>query len=167
MTSNRTRLLAPVLALALVSVHVLPAFAADSPTSAVKATHLVGVSSLKSGASATVSVQNGALQIDGKSGPTTIIKLSSVEDVYTGTEATQGGGKVGQAAKVGAMAAPYDAGAVLTLILWVKVDLLTVLYRGENGDLHSVLLTVTKGKADPLRSQMIAGGAHATERKAQ
>jgi hypothetical protein len=162
MNLNRSIFLVLILALAL------PAFAADNPSpDAITGTHLAGVPSLKSGASAKISIQNGALQIEGKTGPMTVVKLTSVEDVYAGTEVTQSGGKVGKAAKVGAMAAPYDTGAVLKLILRVKIDLLTVLYRGDNGDLHSVLLTVTKGKAEGLRSQMISGGAHVKEGKAE
>src|SRR5579862_4844281 len=115
---NLTRSCLPALILAMaVSVS---AFAADTPTDVVVGTHLAGVPSMKSGATAKLSVQNGALQIEGKTGPTTIVKLASVEDIYAGTEVTQSGGKVGKAAKVGAMAAPYDTGAVLKLILRVK-----------------------------------------------
>jgi hypothetical protein len=149
----------PLLVLAL----TLPAFAADKPGE-LTATHLVGAPALKSGESAKVAIQDGMLQLTGKTA-TANIKVSSIEDILTSTEATQAGGKAGTAAHVGAMAAPYDTGAVLTLILWTKVDLITVLYRGENGGLHSVLLTTPKGKADPLRSQLLAAGAHASERK--
>jgi hypothetical protein len=128
------------------------------------ATHLVGISGLQSGEKTKLTVQDGLLQVAGKI-TTVNIKVSSIEDILTSTEATQAGGKMGSAAKVGAMAAPYDTGAVLSLILWTKVDLVTVLYRGDNGGLHSVLLTVPKGKAEPLRSQLLAAGAHAPERK--
>jgi hypothetical protein len=141
----------------------LPAFAADKPGE-LTATNLVGAPSLKSGEKATITIQNGVLQLAGKIA-TANIKVSSIEDILTSTEATQAGGKMGTAAKVGAMAAPYDTGAVLTLILWTKVDLVTVLYRGESGGLHSILLTTAKGKAEPLRTQLIAAGAHASERK--
>jgi hypothetical protein len=153
------RFLGPLLVLAL----TIPGFAADKPGE-LTATHLVGAPALKSGESAKVTVADGSLQLSGKIA-TANIKLSSIEDILTSTEATQAGGKAGTAARAGAMAAPYDTGAVLTLILWTKVDLITVLYRGETGGLHSVLLTVPKGKAEPLRSQLIAAGAHASERK--
>jgi hypothetical protein len=152
----------PLLALAL----VVPALAALADDSAVPvtATHLVGIPSLKSGERAKLTVQDGTLQVAGKAA-TVNIKLSTIEDILTSTEATQAGGNAGTAARVGAMAAPYDTGAVLTLILWTKVDLMTVLYRGDNGGLHSILLTVPKGKAEPMRSQLLAAGAHASERK--
>jgi hypothetical protein len=156
------RFFAPLLASAL----AVSAFAAppDDKPVPVTATHLVGLPSLKSGDKATLTIQDGTFQIAGKV-TTDNIKLSSIEDILTGTEETQAGGKMGKAAKVGAAAAPYDSGAVLTLILRTKVDLLTVLYRGEHGGLHSVLLVVPKGQAEPMRSQMLAGGAHASERK--
>jgi hypothetical protein len=153
------RFSAPLLALAM----ALPAVAEDS-AAVVTATHLVGIASLKSGDKAKLTVQDGTLQVAGKIA-TASIKLSAIEDILTGTEATQSGGKMGTAARAGAIAAPYDTGAVLTLIFWTKVDLLTVLYRGPNGGLHSVLLAVPKGKAEPMRTQMLAAGAHAAERK--
>ena len=152
----------PLLALAL-AIPLLAASPDDKPVP-VTATHLVGLPSLKSGDKAKLSIQDGTFQIAGKV-TTDSIKLSSIEDILTGTESTQAGGKMGKAAKVGAAAAPYDSGAVLTLILRTKVDLLTVLYRGETGGLHSVLLVVPKGQAEPMRSQMLAAGAHASERK--
>jgi hypothetical protein len=150
------RLFGPLLVLAL----VLPVFAQDNLI-AIEATNLVGAESLKSGAKGKLTVQDGVLKLAGKL-TTASIRVSSIEDVYTATEATQAGGNVGSAAKVGAMAAPYGSGAALTLILWTKIDLLTVLYRGEHGGLHSVLLAVPKGKAEPFRAQLLAAGAHAT-----
>jgi hypothetical protein len=153
------RFFGPLLMLAL----VLPVFAEDNPA-AVQATNLVGAESLKSGAKAKVTVQDGMLKLEGKIAAANI-KVSSIEDVYTATEATQAGGNYGSAAHMGAVAAPYGSGAALTLILWTKIDLLTVLYRGEHGGLHSLLLAVPKGKAEPLRAQLLAAGAHATERK--
>jgi hypothetical protein len=151
-----------LLALAL-AIPVLAAPPDEKPVPVV-ATHLVGLPSLKSGDKATLTVQDGKLQLTGKLA-TVSVRLSSVEEILTGTEATQAGGKLGKAAKVGAAAAPYDSGAVLTLILRTKVDLLTILYRGDTGGLHSVLLVVAKGQAEPMRSQMLAAGAHASERK--
>jgi hypothetical protein len=162
MGQNNLRFLAPLLAVAL----AVPPFAMAEDTAAVpvQATHLVGIQSLKSGARAKFTVQGGALTFVGKTASGDI-KASSIEDIYTATEATQAGGNVGSAAKAGAIAAPYGAGAALTLILWTKVDLLTILYRGEEGGLHSVLLAMPKGKAEPIRAQLIAAGAHTTERK--
>jgi hypothetical protein len=141
----------------------LPAWA-DDKSADTFATNLVGAPSLKQGEKAKVTVADGSLQLVGKVS-TANIKLSSIEDILTSTETTQAGGKAGTAARAGALAAPYDTGAVLTLILRTKVDLVTVLYRGEHGGLHSVLLTVSKGKAEPLRAQLIAAGAHVSEGK--
>jgi hypothetical protein len=155
------RLSGPLLILVL--AWAVPALAEDIPA-AITATHLVGIQMLKSGAKAKVTVQDGTLQVAGNAATATI-KASSIEDIYTATEATQAGGNIGSAAKAGAIAAPYGSGAVLTLILWTKVDLLTVLYRGPDGDLHSVLLAMPKGKAEPVRTQLVAAGAHTSERK--
>jgi ribosome-associated protein YbcJ (S4-like RNA binding protein) len=163
MSKSILRLSGPLLVLALVLPVVGPVFAEDKPA-VIQVTNLVGAEALKSGAKAKWSVQDGTLKLEGKIA-TANIKISSIENVYTATEATQAGGNYGSAAHVGAMAAPYGSGAALTLILWTKIDLLTVLYRGETGGLHSVLLAVPKGKAEPLRAQLIAAGAHAEGKK--
>ena len=60
--------------------------------------------------------------------------------------------------------APYATGSLLSLILWTKIDLLTVLYHGPDGDLHSVLLALPRGQAAPIRSQLLAAGAHTPDR---
>jgi hypothetical protein len=146
----------------LLAALATPAFAADEAVTApVQATHLVGIQSLKSREKAKLTVSGGALHYAGKTSNGDI-KASLIEDIYAGTETTQGGGNYGQAAKVGAIAAPYGTGAAITLILRTKVDLLTILYRGPDGDLHSVLLAVSKGKAEPLRTALIAAGARST-----
>lgn len=136
----------------------LTAFAAEP----VDAKQLVGVPAMKQNEKAKMTVEGGALVLKfGKS--TSEIKASSIENVYTGTETTQGGGRPGSAAKMGAIAAPYGTGAVLVLILRTKVDMLTVLYRGEAGELHSALFAVTKGQADGIKAQLVAAGAKAPE----
>jgi hypothetical protein len=50
------------------------------------------------------------------------------------------------------------------LILWTKIDLLTVLYHGPDGDLHSALLALPRGKAELIRALLLAAGAHTPDR---
>jgi len=152
------RLSGPLLALAF----AVPAFAVDN-TAPIMATHMVGIPMLKPGARAKLIVQDGVLRLVGKTATGEIL-ISSIDELHTSTEVTQRGGNYGTAAKVAAKALPYGSGTVLSLILWAKIDLLTVLYHGPDGDLHSVLLAMPHGKAEPIRSQLLAAGAHTPDR---
>ena len=150
------------LTLPLTLLLAIPASAAEP----VAVLHLVGIQSMKLNDKAKMTVENGSLQLKaGKS--TSEVKAASIEDIYTGSEATQGGGRAGTAAKTGAIAAPYGSGAALSLLLYTKVDMLTIVYRGSEGELHSALFSVPKGQAEQIKAQLLAAGAHAQERKNQ
>ena len=152
-----TRSLALLMATLLMATS---AFAAEP----VAVLHLVGIESMKLNEKAKMTVENGAMQLKaGKS--TNEVKAASIEEIYTGTEGTQAGGRMGTAAKTGAIAAPYGTGAALSLILYTKVDMLTIVYRGSEGELHSALFAVPKGQAEQIKSQLLAAGAHAKEMK--
>jgi hypothetical protein len=152
------RLSGPLLALAF----AVPAFAVDT-TVPVIATHIAGIPAFKTGVRGKLTIQNGVLRLTGKTA-TGEIEAASIDEIHTSTEVTQIGGNYGTVAKVAAKAAPYGTGSVLSLILWTKIDLLTVLYHGPDGDVHSVLLALPRGQAAPIRSQLLAAGAHTPER---
>ena len=151
------RLLSKV-ALTSALLTAIPAFAAEP----VAVLHLVGIESMKLNEKAKLTVDNGSLHL--KAGKAVNdVKASSIEDIYTGSEATQAGGRAGTAAKTGAIAAPYGTGAALSLILYTKVDMLTIVYRGSEGELHSALFAVPKGQAETIKAQLVSAGAHAKE----
>jgi hypothetical protein len=129
----------------------------------VIATHVSGIPALKTGAKAKLTIQDGILSLTGKTSKSDI-EAASIDEIYTSTEVTQLGGNYGTLAKVAAKAAPYGTGSVLSLILWTKIDLLTVLYHGPDGDVHSVLLAFPRGQAAPIRSQLLKAGAHTPDR---
>jgi hypothetical protein len=124
-----------------------------------KAHHLIGLENTKQNMGGTLDVQNGAMKFKGKSEVS--VPLDSIDDIYVGTETTQGGGAVGTVAKTAAIAAPFHSGSALTLLLRTKVDLLTVTYHDPDGALHAAIFSVPKGQATTLRERMVAGGAHA------
>ena len=64
-------------------------------------------------------------------------------------------------ARTAGIAAPYDSGAVLTLLLRSKVDILTVSYRDSDSGLHAAILALPRSLAEPERAKLIAAGAHA------
>jgi hypothetical protein len=88
------------------------------------------------------------------------VPIASIEDISIGTETTQAGGKAGTVAKTAAMAAPYDSGAALSILLRTNVDVLTVSYRDSGGGLRYAILALPKGEAEQQRTQLITAGAH-------
>ena len=84
----------------------------------------------------------------------TKLPLASIEDISVGTETTQAGGRAGTVAKTAAIAAPYDSGAALSILLRTRVDTLTVSNRDSSGmRVQEVLLMVGK---TPLRHDRAA-----------
>ena len=88
------------------------------------------------------------------------VPISAIEDIYIGTETTQAGGKLGEVAKGAAMAAPYDSGAALTLLMIQKVDVLTITYRDSDNGLHAAIFAVPKNHAEQFRADLISNGSH-------
>lgn len=125
----------------------------------IGARHVIGLENVKRNATGKLSAQDNALLFEGGKTRTTVA-ASSIQDLVIGTEATQGGGKAGRAAKTAAIAAPYESGAALTILLRTKVDILTVAYNDADGGRHAAIMAVSKGQAEPLRSQLVAAGAH-------
>jgi hypothetical protein len=143
--------------------------ASSSPSSAPGATpdanpdvrHVIGLANAKKNASGKLTVQSGVMEfktstVDDK------VPVSSIEDVFIGSEVTQAGGKKGRAVKVAAIAAPYEAGRALPILMRTKVDILTVSFHDEGGALHGVIFALPIGQAEPVRAQLIQAGAHAS-----
>ena len=68
---------------------------------------------------------------------------TSIDDIFVGTETTQSGGKTGRVVKTAAMAAPYESGKVLTILMRTKVDILTVAFHDADGALHGAIFALT------------------------
>jgi len=156
--------------LTILAIATLPALAAQTSSapapaadgSVAKVRHLIGLDNVKSQASGKLSVQSGALVFDtGKA--QTKIPVASIDDIYLGTESTQSGGTAGRVVKTAAIAAPFETGKVLSLLMLTKVDVLTIQYRDPNGGLHGAILATPKGMAAGVRTQLIAAGAHASQ----
>jgi|SRR5215469_1006604 len=127
----------------------------------VNARHVIGLENVKRNSTGKLTVMNGVIQFDeGKTDAK--VPIASIDDLAIGTETTQSGGKAGTVAKTAAIAAPYDTGAALSLLLRTKVDILTVSYRDSGGGLHNAILALAKGQAEHQRAQLIASGAHAS-----
>jgi hypothetical protein len=125
----------------------------------IDARHVVGLENIKRNRSGSLIVLNGELQFQtGKMNAN--LPLASIDDISVGTEITQAGGRAGTVTKTAAMAAPYDSGAGLSILLRTTVDTLTVSNRDSGGGLHYAILALSKGQGEQLRAQMITAGAH-------
>jgi len=125
----------------------------------VDARHVVGLENIKRNGSGSLIVLDGDLQFQtGKMNAN--LPLASIDDIFVGTEITQAGGRAGTVTKTVAMAAPYDSGAGLSILLRTTVDTLTVSNRDSGGGLHYAILALSKGQGEQQRAQMIAAGAH-------
>ena len=121
--------------------------------------HVVGMQNAKYDATGLLLIVSKELHFDaGRSRGA--VPLSSIEDIYVGSEITEGGGRLGELARGAAMAAPYDSGAALTLLMIQKVDVLTVTYRDSDNGLHAAIFAVPKNHAEKFRAELISSGAH-------
>jgi hypothetical protein len=126
--------------------------------------HIAGLEAIKTNASGKLTVQDGAM--DFKSGTTeNKVPVSAIENIFIGTETTQSGGKKGQLVKTAAIAAPFESGKALTILMRTKVDILTVSYHDSDGGLHGAIFALPIGQAEPMRAQLVQAGAHATPEK--
>lgn len=134
---------------------------AEQPDQNLTIRHVIGLDNIKHNASGRLTIQNGAMQFKaGKSEAD--VQTSSIDNVFVGTETTQAGGTAGRVVKTAAIAAPFGSGKALTLLLRTKVDILTVVYHGKDGEIHGVIFAVPKGQAEPMRASLVAAGAHSS-----
>ena len=123
--------------------------------------HVIGLDTIKRNATGKLTVQEGNLRFKTNSTEKTV-PVASIDDIFVGTETTQSGGKTGRVVKTAAIAAPYESGKVLTILMRTKVDILTVSYHDPDGGLHGAIFALPIGQAVLLRTQLIQAGAHSS-----
>ncbi|MGA2214304.1 MAG: hypothetical protein ABSH31_13605 [Bryobacteraceae bacterium] len=121
---------------------------------------MIGLENVKAQSGGKISVESDALVFVSRKSQAKIA-VSAIDDILLGSETTQAGGKTGKVFKAAAIAAPYETGRFLSVLMWTKVDILTVLYRDENGGVHSAVFALPEGQAGGIRTQLIAAGARA------
>jgi len=121
-----------------------------------QAVQVIGFAGLKENTKGRLTVINGALRFIYAKGNADVA-AASIEDVVTGKDSQRViGGTVGT---VASLAAPYGTGSALPLFR-KKVDTLTIQYRDADGGLHGAIFTVPRGKADSIKKELVAQGAH-------
>lgn len=131
----------------------------DVSAGALHVRHVVGMQHVRRDATGLLLIESKELHFDaGRSRG--IVPISAIEDIYIGSEVTEGGGKLGELARGAAMAAPYDSGAALTLLMIQKVDVLTIAYRDSDNGLHAAIFAVPKNHAEQFRTDLVNNGSH-------
>ncbi len=126
--------------------------AADANPQAV---HVLGLEDVKHNVKGKLTVDAKGLDFRGTASHAQI-PIASIDDIFTGEDSRQTGGKGLTVAKI---AVPYGGGRVLSLFTHEKFDSLTVEYRDENGGLHGALFTMPQGQALEIKKQLVAQGA--------
>ena len=124
--------------------------------------HVIGLDTIKRNATGKLTVQDGTLRFTTGKGETSV-PVASINDIFVGTETTQSGGKTARVVKTAAIAAPYESGKVLSILMRTKVDILTVSFHDPDGALHGAIFALPIGQASVMRTQLTQAGAHATQ----
>ena len=133
----------------------------QQPETKVNARHVIGLENVKRNRAGKLTVQNGVMRFE--AGTTDAkVPTAAIDDLSIGSETTQAGGTAGEVVRTTALAAPYDSGAALSLLMRTKVDILTVSYRDSGGGLHAAILALPRSYAEQERVQLIAAGAHSS-----
>lgn len=127
---------------------------AQQPPVSVEAVQVIGLTGVKQNTKGNLKVENGSLTF-ASSKSTCEIPAASIQDVVTAADSQRViGGTVGTISRL----APYGGGTALSL-LRSKVDIITIQYRDSNGGLHGVIFTMPVGKAESIKTALLAQGA--------
>jgi hypothetical protein len=149
------RTLSPGVCAAIVSTVLLAQPAPAPGTALTGVRHIIGLETVQSQKSGSLSVQNNALSFAAGESRAEI-PLASIDNIFVGSETTRSGGKP---ADVVAIAAPYGSGRLFSLLLRTKVDMLTVVYHDANGGVHGTIFATPKGQAGGVQTQLHSADA--------
>jgi hypothetical protein len=129
----------------------------QTPLAATKVTQITGLSGVKNKTKGLLLVNGGNLNFTHQQLKVDV-PVNAVEDVVTGNDSQRA---IGGALGTLSMFAPYGGGRFLSLFR-TKLDTLTIKYRDADGGLHGAIFTMPVGKADLLKKDLLAMGAHTT-----
>jgi hypothetical protein len=131
---------------------------AQQPEGPVKAVQITGLTGVKNGTGGSLTVEGGNLHFS-HAQMKVEVATAAMEDVVTGADSQRViHGTVGSATL---LAAPYGSGRFLSLFR-SKLDTLTLKYRDADGGLHGAIFTMPVGKAEVIKKELLAQGAHTT-----
>jgi len=131
---------------------------AQQPEVPVKVVQIMGLTGVKNKTGGKLTVDGGNLHFVHGAAKVDVA-TASMEDVVTGADSQ----RIihGTLGSIGLMAAPYGSGRFLSLFR-SKLDTLTVKYRDADGGLHGVIFMMPVGKAEVIKKELLAQGAHTT-----
>jgi len=129
--------------------------AAPAPGSVTGVHQVIGMTGIKEHAKGSLTVDGGNLLFSTSKSKATVA-ITSLQDVVTGNDSQRAiHGTLGALT----MLAPYGGGRFLSLFR-SKLDTLTIQYADASGAVHGAIFTLPVGKADELKKQLVAQGAH-------
>jgi hypothetical protein len=141
----------------LLGAAVLPGQTPPKDINETKVTQIKGLSGVKDKTSGRLMVHGQTLHFSHEMMKVDV-PTEAVEDVITGADSQRLiHGMLGTLT----MFAPYESGRFLSLFR-TKLDTLTIKYRDTDGGLHGAIFTMAVGKADQLKKELLAHGAHTT-----
>ena len=153
MSLPRHTVAAAVLAV-LLSPLALPSFA-QQPVSVPDTKEVIGLAGVKNNTKGTLTIEKGFLHF-AHSKAKAELATATMTDVITGEDSQRAiGGTLGTLT----MFAPYGSGRFLSLFR-TKLDTLTIEYRDDVGGLHGVIFTLPVSKAEAVKKELVAQGAH-------
>ena len=153
MVGGLMRVLCVVL-LMIFSSFVVPGNA-QQPAPATKVVQVMGLAGVKNNTGGRLALESGNLRFSHEQAKVDVA-ATSVEDVITGNDSQRlVHGTLGTLT----MFAPYESGRFLSLFR-TKLDTLTIKYRDTDGGLHGAVFTMAAGKAEVLKKELLAQGAH-------
>jgi hypothetical protein len=153
MALGMKRVLFAVLLLGL-SPFILPSNA-QQPAAPIKVDQITGLTGVANKTKGSITIENGNLRF--AHGKTNVdLPAASMQDVVTGNDSQRAiHGTLGTLT----MVAPYGSGRFLSLFR-TKLETLTIKYRDADGSLHGAIFTMPVGKAEALKKELVANGAH-------
>ena len=130
---------------------------ADPPQAPTKATLVIGVSGVKGNSKGSLTLEKGSLHFV-HSKNSFDIPVSLITDLVAGSDSQR---VIRGTAGTISMFGPYGSGRFLSLFR-SKLDTLTLQYRDPDSGLHGVIFTMSVGRAEPFKRQLIEQGAHTT-----
>jgi hypothetical protein len=129
---------------------------AQQPAGSVKVLQITGLAGVKNKTGGVLTVEGGNLHFS-HGAARVDLAAASVRDVVTGADSQRM--IHGTMASLGLLAAPYGSGRFMSLFR-TKMDTLTITYHDADGGVHGAIFTMPVGKAEEIKKQLLAQGAH-------
>jgi hypothetical protein len=123
----------------------------------IHVTHLLGFEDVRSNANGQLRIQGDMVQFERNGSPSAQVSISSIQDIFLGTEDKQIGGVP---MTLGKAAVPFEGGRVISLFSHKQYDTFTIEYLDNNGGFHGAIFRMDKGQGQAFERALVTKGAH-------